>query len=80
MEENEDMDPVGCPAVRDQMAEFRKIAETHNLIRTGDPLDDNLVQAFYAVVERAACIAEPFDMGDDTGSAADAIRAQLGQD
>jgi hypothetical protein len=78
--EDENDDPVGCAPVRDPMAEFRKIAETHNLIRSGDPLDDNLVQAFYALVERTACIAEPFDQGDDLGSAADAIRAQLGQD
>lgn len=78
--EDESDDPVGCPPARDPMAECRKIAETHNLIRPGDPLDDNLAQAFYALVERCACVAEPFDMGDDTGSAADAIRAQLGQD
>lgn len=80
MLENEDDDPVGCQPVKDPLTEFRKIAEAHNLIRPGDPLDDNLVQAFYALVERCACAAEPFDMGDDLGSAADAIRAELGQD
>lgn len=80
MDEDENDDPVGCAPVKDPLAEFRKIAETRNLIRPGDPLDDNLVQAFYALVERCACAAEPFGMGDDLGSAADAIRAELGED
>jgi hypothetical protein len=78
--EDEDEDPVGCPPVRDPLLEFRKIAENHGLIREGDPIDNNLVQAFYAVVERCACVAEPFAPGDDAPNAADAIRAKLGQE
>ncbi len=80
MQENENDDPVGCPPAKDPLSEFRRIAEGHNLIRTGDPMDENLIQAFYALVERCACVAEPFDSGDDTGSASEAIRAELGQD
>jgi hypothetical protein len=80
MDEDENDDPVGCQPAKDPLAEFRKIAEKHNLIRSGDPMDDNLVQAFYAVVERCACVAEPFEYGGDLGSGADAIRAELGED
>ena len=80
MTEDENDDPVGCQPVKDPLREFRRIAETHHLIRPGDPLDDNLVQAFYALVERCACVADPFGSGDDLGSGADAIRAELGQD
>ncbi len=80
MQEDENDDPVGCPPAKDPLFEFRRIAEAHNLIRTSDPMDENLTQAFYALVERCACVAEPFDSSDDTGSASEAIRAELGQD
>ena len=74
--ENEDDDPVGCRAPRDPTAEFRAAAEATGLIRPGDPLDQNLIDFAFRIVERCACVAESYSEPED--SAADAIRAQLG--
>jgi len=74
--ENEDDDPVGCPAPRDPVAEFRIAAEESGLILHGDPIDQNLLDFAYRIVERCACVAESFSDHDE--SAADAIRSELG--
>jgi len=53
-------------------------AEASGLIWQGDPLDQKLIDFAHRVVERCACIAESF-VDDHDHSAADAIRAQLGE-
>jgi hypothetical protein len=67
---------VGCPAPRDPIEEFKLAASKVGLIRPGDPLDQRLIDYAFAIVERCACVAEPFGNDDHTASAA--IRAELG--
>lgn len=73
--ENEDSDPVGAA---DPEAVFRQLAEQVGLIRPGDPLDRNVIELCFAVVERCASIGDAYDGTDEETNAGEHIRADLG--
>lgn len=77
MIENENADPVGP---RDPEAVFREIATAVGLIREGDPLDRNVVEFAFAIVERCASIGDGYDRQGEEANAGEDIRAQLGAD
>ncbi|KWT70850.1 MULTISPECIES: hypothetical protein [unclassified Variovorax] len=67
--------PEPAPDTAEPLEVFRAIATEHGLIRPGDPLDQNLVDAFTALVERAATIAEEYET--ENGNTGQHIRAVL---
>ena len=77
MMENEDADPVGP---RDPEKIFRGIAAAAGVIREGDPLDRNLIDFAYAVVELCASIGDGYKDEDGDGDAGAHIRAELGDE
>lgn len=54
---------------------YREIATKAGLIRSGDPMDQNLIDAFGMLVEKAAMVADEYET--DHGNAGEHIRAVL---
>ena len=75
--ENEDDGPVGCLPMRDPHAELRAAALASVLITADDSLDEIAIYFAHRIIERCACLAEQYS--DANHSAADAIRAELGE-
>lgn len=73
-----DDDQVGRLHTRDPVALFRKDAEAAGLIRPGDPIDQNMVDFAYRIVERCASIGDGYDDPAEDTSAGAHIRALLG--
>lgn len=54
---------------------YREIAVKAGLVRPGDPLDQNVIDAFGMLIEKAALVADEYET--DHGHAGDHIRAVL---
>ena len=65
-------------SLRDPVARFRADAESAGLIRKGDPLDQNVIDFAYRVVERCASIGDRYSAAGEEANAGEHIRAELG--
>lgn len=65
-------------ATRDPVAQFRADAEAVGLIRPGDPLDQNVIDFAFRVVERCASIGDRYSAAGEEANAGEHIRAALG--
>lgn len=64
--------------VRDPVALYRVDAEAVGLIRKGDPLDQNVIDFAYRVVERCASIGDRYSADGEEANAGEHIRAAMG--
>jgi hypothetical protein len=76
--EGELLHPANAQTPRDPQALFRSIAERRGLIRPGDPLDLNVMNAMFDVVEACARIGDHYGDPEAGGNAGEDIRFNLG--
>lgn len=72
------LDDVPPPAAADPLAVFAQLAAAHGLIKPGDPLDRNLIDLCFDVVEACARVGDRYGDPEAGGNAGEDIRAQLG--
>ena len=74
--EDEDKDPIGP---RDALELFKEAAVAAGLIRSGDPLDQNVVDFAKLVVEMCASIGDNYVQPEsaDGGTVGDRMRGEL---
>jgi len=75
----DELDDDQPPAPRDPRALFARLAAERGLIRPGDPLDQNLRELCFDVVEACAKIGDGYGDPEAGGNAGEHIRYELGE-